>query len=811
MVRNFLVVALRSLWRNKTVAIIQIAGFAIGMAAFIIAWQIVSYERSFDNFHSQSEIYRINFMLEESRDTWGSTGYALGPTLLSTFPEVQHAVRFKRQRSLEPYLLIETERGDVFEEEAAAYADDDFLKVFNFPILLGDTSHLLEGPEGVVLTSSAARKYFGTENPIRKTLTLKTGSNRSRTNTYQVQVDAIVPDPPPNSAFQFSMLIPLTRVFANYEPGLEHSWDEGSETFITVYPNTDLSTFQDKLNRHLPDHIVGDGLAARFASQWPLERLADMHFHQTVDSRHMGRTIDRSLLTNIGLVGVLILLIAGFNYINLTTARVSSRIKEIGIRKVSGAHRQHLFWQFLLESFLVNLISWFLAITAVQLLKPQITNLTGFELPTSLPLNQEMLLILITSACLSTIVSGVAPALLISKFKTVHILKGKTSQMSGNGGQLRRVLVVIQFFGSLVLISFTLGIVKQTQFVKNRDLGFGQERRFAISTKGIEDPTYAEFKAFKQSLKSLSAVEEVTASTIFPGLGEKTRHRFAIPGREDEHWTWFHASIDRDFVEALGLQLLSGESYSDRHSHPILLNEKAANQMFQSPTNAIGQILRLEGQDLQVVGVIGNFTHASPGEREPGFVYQFENRGKKTTAYFHHYYVLFKDGNIEEGLATVKQKWYEFFPNTPFESESQEAAFDSVLSRERRLIKTAALFSFLAVFIAVIGMKGLIIFVVFQRKKEIGIRKILGASWQSILTLLSSDFTKWITMAFLLSVPLAWYLIRQFLSDYYFAISITPELFLVPGLGMLLLAILVTGLQSLRAARENPIDSIRYE
>ena len=809
MLRNYLKIAYRNLLKNKVFSLINILGLAIGMAACLLILQYVSFEMSYDNFHEKGDrIYRIdvawyypNGELEEKQV--GNFG-AAGPAMKSELPEVEAFARFRPW-----YGNTLIKYGDItLPQERIYFADPSVFTIFSFPILQGDAVKGLEEPHAAVLSESTARKYFGQEDPIGKVIELKQDST-----VRLFTVKAVFQDVPANTHFTFDVLLS----YKNLGEFAETDWGFSIvNTYLLLQPHTDLNALQEKFQALLRKYRETKMENAVGEVQFILQPLRDIYLYSDLRDETVATGKGRTLYF-LALIGVLILWIAYANYINLSTARAMERAKEIGVRKVAGASKSALIRQFLLESLMINAVAVLLAVTLAQVLQWPFSRLTGQPVDFSQQHPFVFWLLLLGFFMVGSVASGIYPAFMLSSFKPVAVLKGKFASTT-KGSLLRKYLVVFQFAISVVLMAGTLLVYQQLTFMRAQELGIDVSQMIVVKAPVVTDSSFAQkTETFKNTLMSFPGILQVTASTEVPGRNISWNydliHRKDIP---DELITSnYILGVDYDFVATYDLQIIAGRDFDERFGTDkkgLIINEKAAYLMgFESPEAAIGQPMIWDYQmdedenDFTIIGVVKNFHQLGLQHAYDPMILTLEHQQES------FYSCKVQGENLTATLQAIQQTYQEFFPENPFHYFFLDEFFDQQYKADQQFGKVFLLFSGLAIFVACLGLLGLVAFTTSQRTKEIGIRKVLGASVQNIVALLSKDYIKLIFIASLLALPVAYWVMQQWLKNYAFRINIGWWLLLVPVLMVLLIALLTVSFQTVKAALTNPVKSLRYE
>lgn len=833
MLKNYLLVTIRNLLRNKAVSLIHITGFGLGLAAFLFAIQTLIFEYSFDKFHKNVDrIYKItgDYTWQNGFIAKGvATAPALAPILKNTVPEITYAARYIPQLLEEPYCVmtyLDTKgTRKSFNELNARYVDEDFLKIFQFEVFQGNRTPLLNSTS-MVMTRSCAQKYFGDENPIGKVLELTTGGTESNKTKFTYQVETVLEHIPANSSLQFDILLPFSAFEDNYKVDVRTnwSWHASFHTFIEVRDsNIDPASLEAKIYQAIPEEVRNNLPATGLKElEYHLKKFSDIHFDsdqsRSFDVTPPIKVIDKSYVFILVLIGFAILVIAEMNYISLTTAKALRRAKEVSIRKISGAGRKHLIGQFLLDACFNIMIGLVFAFTLLQITKPLIAQWLGVSVPHIIDWNYQSILF-VPVFIAGVVLMGFIPAYYLSGIFPVSALKGKVNPAPG-GGLLRKCLVVFQFTASVALICITYVIVKQLTFMQSKPTGISMDQRIAIRVIGTEDFDLQGFRRFKDRVQNLQSTLSVSAGTSIPGY-----HEFGSPpwstldkNGESHFVSLTQVIVDFDYMKTLDIPLIAGREFTkDRltDERVCMINETALRSAgFETPDEAIGKSLYFhwaeEKKEVKIIGVVADGNFGSTGRPIGPHVFTFANTTHPFPKY-RHYIVHLAPGELDETINTINNVWQEIFPNAPFEYFFVDDGFQRVFVQEKKLQAVAGLSSALAILIACMGLGGLVAYSVTQRTKEIGIRKTLGASVSQILMILSGDFVRLIFLSIAFAIPIGWLAAKQFLESYEYRIQLSIWTFLIPCFVLLFIAIVTISYQTIRAAKSNPVDALKCE
>ena len=794
MLRNYLKITWRNLTRNKLFFSINSLGLAVGMAACLLILLYVAYERSYDTFHPDAgRIYRVELdSYQNGKLAFKSaTSYpAIAPTLKKDYPEVEQTARlFDANSSVVSY------QNQRFREDNYYFADSSVFNVFHLPFVKGNPATALRGPGGVVISETTARKYFGTADPMGKTLKLDR-------DAYQVR--GVFRDYPKNSHLELDLLF---SYFTHRDAQTNWGWYDFF-TYVKLRPGTDPQRFEAKM-RDLVMRYNGKDRGVGNKDELLLQPLRDIHLtsHLNQEAEVNG---NGGAVTVLALIAFFILAIAWINYINLATARAVDRAKEVGIRKAIGAERGQLVRQFLFESLLLNLFAGVLALFLVWVSLPAFNDLTGRLLSLDFWLRNTLWLPTLGVFLVGTLLSGLYPAFVLSGFRPVAVLKGKVLNASG-GLSLRQTLIVVQFAASIVLIVGTLTVYRQLRYMQDQNLGFDPNQTLVLRGAGIRDSTYeAKANSFKQELIRAGLAEKATASAYVPGIeilwtnGWKRLDRAEAP-----YNTLYNTSIDYDFLDTYSIKLAAGRNFSrqfgtDRKG--VLLNETAVKLLgFNSPEDALNKQLQ-SGDTLRVVGVVKDYHQQG---LRTGHWPMIIRLIPDNASFFS--LKLKTSDDLEAKLSGIKTRYDQFFPGNSFDYFFLDTFFNEQYKAERQFGKVCGIFAGLAIFIACLGLFALATFMAEQRTKEIGIRKVLGASVPGLVGLLSKDFLKLVVIAIAVATPLAWYAMNRWLADFAYRTDVPWWSFVMAGLLAVGIALLTVSFQAVKAALMNPVESLRSE
>ncbi len=804
MIQNYLTSVWRFMLRNKAFTGINVLGLVIGMTAFMLIIQFVLHELNYDSSWKNTErIYRVQldrYDKGEISTRWASGCLGIGPDLKSNFAEVDSYVRLTKSNALLSY-------GDTFfKEDGVYYTSKDFFKVFGTELIKGEDSTALKGLNKIVLSETMAKKYFREEDPIGKTL-------RNNGNTDYL-VTGVFKDFPTHSHMRIDAMLS----FATYaklvgkkdESELtELLWD-GFLTYVLLRENTNPRLLEEKLPA-LIERREGEQLKRFNASMvFHLMNVRDIH----LDSDFIGEfqaNGSRDSVYFLLIVAVLIIVIAWINYINLSTAKSIERAREVGVRKVMGGFRWQLIQQFLTESILLNTVAATLSILAVLILTPWFSSLAGREIGYGLFAQKTFWLWTLVLILFGAILSGLYPAFILSAFKPVDVLKGRFKN-TGKGALLRKGMVVAQFVASVTLMVGTFTVYRQINYMRSQNLGVSLDQTVVVTSPNITDSTYTKkFEVFKNMLAQYPEVSAVSASTSVPGASPEWNAggiRRLSQGEEDQK-QYRVIMMDHDFIPLFGLEVIAGRRFSGETSHEeknVLLNEAAARHMgFPKSEDAINDQIFFWGDTFRIVGVVKNYRQQSLKKDFEPLIFRY---GKAPEGF---YSIKFSTGQVHESLSRFENSWKEVFPGNPFNYFFLDEHYNQQYKADQQFGVVFGLFSGLAIFIACLGLFGLSSLNAIQRTKEIGVRKVMGASISSILTLVGRDYLLLMAVAILVATPVAWWTMDQWLSEFANRVSLSWWIFAIPSLAVVAIALLTISIHTIKVARTNPVTSLRYE
>ena len=808
--RSYFKVAIRNLLKRSDYSILNILGLSIGIACCLLIFQYVSYEKSYDNIPKADQIVRLRLdNYQDGKLDWQSAAVypAFAPAMKKDFPEIENYCRL----AVTELLLSDDKNNVKSNEDKGYYADPSFISMFNIKVVKGNAATALNGLDKMMLSTSMAEKFFGDENPIGRTLIYRAPFS---VKTFEVTGIFI---PPVHSHLVINYLISyptigsLRRQFGDMSRPEETSWGWYQfYTYLLLRKGTDPKKLESKFPAFCDRYIntLEWKKANRTRNEVYLIPLKDIHLHSHYMQEAEANGNDYAV-SFLYLLALLIVGIAWVNYINLSTGRSLERAKEVGVRKVIGATRGKLIMQFFAESILINLVSLILALLIAFIAAPWFSSLTGDVTPKRFYLHTSYVTMLIIIFIGGVFLSGAYPAIILSRFKPVTVLKGIFKNSAG-GLMIRKSLIIVQFATSVVLIAGTIIVYRQVNYMRSQPIGVNIGQTLILEGAGsVSDSMYqTTFKPFKEAVLQLPAVKNIAVSTSVMGKENNWSNEVARANASNARVNLDFLGIDYDFIPAYEMKMAAGRNFSKdfpSDSNAAILNETAVRMLgFKNAEEAINQKL---GSDSgrTIIGVIKDYhTEALNKIIEPQLMLLRLNARDV-------YSVKIESQNIANTINALRAKWNMYFPNDPFSYYFLDETFDKQYKVDTQFGKAFGFFACIAIIIACFGLLGLSAYNVLQRKKEIGIRKVFGASVQNIAYLLSKDFTKLVLIASVIAVPIAWWLMSKWLQSFAYRISISIWVFVIAGITALIIALITVSFQSIKAAIANPVNSLRME
>ena len=809
MIRNYLKVALRNLWKSRGFTAINIVGLAAGLGVCLLIVLYVTDELSYDKHYKYADrIYRLDadIYFNNTQFTSATSPKPMAPQLVKDYPQVIQMARISYFNS--PKDIMIRKGNSWVQDHHLAFADSTFFEVFSLPMIAGDPATALDEPHSIVIDESAAHRYFNSTDVLGKTLELD--------DKTICKITGVMQDMPRQSSFHFSFIRPLHDSWS----GDDQQWiNNSAQSFILVRPGADRATLQKDVDAIAETH-VGRALESQMHIsaqsmkqqgghfRYHLMPLTDIHLHSD-KSYEFEAGGNAGYIYIFSVIAILILVIACVNFMNLSTARSANRAKEVGIRKVAGSTRRNLIFQFLTESLLLTFFSMLLALGLALFLLPMFNSLSGKELHATILFTPRIITLLAALVLIVGCLAGSYPAFYLSSFQPIKVLKGAIA--SGfKTGWLRSSLVVFQFFISIALIIGTLVIYRQLNYIRSREIGFDRDQVLVIHNTGSLGD---KITTFRKELPQLSGVAGATLASDLPtqGSGYNQDAWFRSPAMDAKSAIVLtDLRIDENYIPTLGIKALNGRNFS--HDFPsdssgILLNEAAVRLLgWKDPLN---QRLYQIGDNnnplpFHVIGVLRDFNYNSMHENVGPVVLKLRD-DHNTMA------VRLTPGDMFSKVRQIESEWKKLFPGMPFSYTFMDNDFDMLYHAEARTGSVFITFAVFAILIACLGLFGLVTYAAEQRTKEIGIRKILGATTGGLMTLLSKDFLKLVLIASVIAFPVAWWAMNRWLQSFAYRIDISWWIFIVAGLTAILIALVTVSIQTARAAVANPVKSLRSE
>jgi len=797
MLRNYLLISLRNLQKHFSYSLINIFGLSVGLTTCLLLAAWINHELSYDRFHEKApRIYRssleMSFGGQDINTSVSPT--ALLPALME-FPEVETGVRVYNPAAWSAFIV---RKDDKFFQEAHFYfADSTFFEVFSFPLIEGNPQEALTQPESVILTQSTAKKYFGNEDPVGKSIQIN--------NQTEYTITGVMADVPANSFLQFDFLASFSSLAkAKTDP---EWWSANDQTFIVVHENADISALSQKIDEAAMKAVAADITGRSDRVHYNFMKLTDIHLRSNYETEFevVGSITYVYIFSGVAL---LILVIACINYVNLATARAMDRAKEVGIRKVVGALRKQLFFQFMGESAVITGVSFLIAFFAAQLLLPAFNEVTGKALDTGSFYDPTFAGLSILLLIALSLLAGAYPALAITSFKPVNILKGNF-RFSEHGILLRKVLVITQFSISILLIVGTLVILKQFDFIQHKKLGYKKENILILPLDGRTQQVYGELKSefIKSGMVSHAGLATESPVQIRGGYGFNLHERSAEQGI-----LVTAVAADTGFIPTLDMKLIAGRNFNhadfERKQtdtvYAFILNNAMLKALDLDAGNAVGKRARLSGREGEIVGVVNDF-HFSSLHSEIGPLVIFNE------ADYNHIFLRLQTHDVPAALDRLKTISASVVPHRPFEYQFLDQQYAALYYSEQQMGTIFLVFATIAIVIACLGLLGLVSFSAAQKTREIGIRKVLGATAANIVMLITKDFTRLVLTAIVLGIPLSYWLMNEWLSDFAYKTEVGFVPLVAAAILSLFIALATAGYQAIRAALLDPVKTLRSE
>ncbi len=814
MIKNYFKTALRNMLRNKTFSMITIFGLAGGLTCAMLILTFVSDELSYDKFHSNKDrIYRLRYKISDF-------DIARVPPIFKEhlndyFPEVEASTRmYSRGVSVKVPTLTGAEEKR-FEEENVNFVDPEIFQIFDFELVRGDLSGALQKPFTVILNEEISKKYFGDENAIGKSILME--------GSHSFMVTAVVKDFPSNSHVHFDMLLPYDNMYDLEPTSLQEpirnnfklNWMVShSPTYVLLKEGSTAASVNERFPEFVKEKIPE---GQQKGQTFEIQPLLDIHLNSDVVAQAEPPGSLDFIYIFIA-VGILTLIIACINFVNLSTAKSLDREKEIGMRKVMGAGRGSLVSQFLGESFLTTLIAAVISVWFTMLLLPQLNNLTNKELTIGV-LNEPIVMIgFAFMVIITSLLAGLYPSFFVSRFQALKNLKGMAKTGKDNLS-FRKGLIIVQFIISIVLISSTLIVFEQLDLLRNKPLGFNKDHMITVPLQsnnfnavfgGSDEAKLSKLASFEEEIATIPGVLASTLSSTPPGFGMVNRNIIPEGFTAEDNMLSPVMSVDYDLIETYGMELVAGRSFSKAYGsdqqEAFVINEKAVQDFnFGTPEEALGKEIWLEGKEAKVIGVVKDFNFVSLSQAIRPIILEI------SPAQYSFFSIKLQNSNIPETLDAIESKWNAIFPNETFSHSFLDESLADNYETQENFGKLIGYFAILAIFISCLGSYGLIMFIASQKKKEVGVRKVLGASITQVVYLLSRRFVILVFVSIALAIPITIYAANMWLDNFYYRIDISPLSIILASLATVALVLLTVSMQSFKAATMNPASALRSE
>ncbi|MDB5024714.1 MAG: hypothetical protein JWP78_2469 [Mucilaginibacter sp.] len=804
MIKNYLKTAWRSLVNNKVTSLISVAGLAVGMCCFLLLSTYLVNELRYDRFNANADrivrlVYSYKSANDNSEKNMAVTPTAPVPVFKQEFSDIAEGVRIVNYSNYRPATVQYQDK--VFHEKNVLLADEAFFKIFSFKFLAGSPALALRHVGSVVINRSTARKYFGSEDPIGKVLKLD--------KTNNMMVTGVIEDVPAYSQLKFDMM----GSYSIMARSKTRNWDSANDySYLLLKPGVNLKNLEQRMNTYVTDLLKGD-FKSGSRSWYTLEPLTKVHLYsRTTDNLEPAGNIKYIYI--LGFVAIILLLLACINFLNLVTAKSIERAREIGVRKVMGALREQLFIQFITEAALITFVSLVVGVLLAWVSFPGFNNFTGQQLSFNTWNISWLSTGLFGLFILVTLIAGTYPSLYLSAFKPVVTLKGNSTGIAG-GGMLRKSLVIFQFVVSVFFIISAIIAGKQLQYIQHLDTGINRSEVVVLDIGGMP---FSKIQPFKEEIMQGQDVISVSASYDSP---VNVRGGYSINSADGKagklELSVTALPVERNFVNTLSIKLIAGNNFTladeqqilpadqEKRKYSFIINETAAGALGWKPEEAIGKRINMNGRKGEVRAVARDFNFASLHQQITPIVIMPEYD------YFSKLLIKISGNNVVNSLTHIKNSWRSFYPDVPFESHFLDQEYDQMYQTEQRTGGILTVFTMVSIFISCLGLFGLAVFSTKQRIKEVGIRKVLGASVVNIVGLISSDFLKLVLFSILIASPIAYYAMNKWLQDFVYRTHIPWWAFALAGGLAILIAFITVGYQSLKSALANPVKSLKSE
>ncbi|MFC2152512.1 ABC transporter permease [Bacteroidota bacterium] len=803
MIKNYLLIAKRVLLNKFIFTLLNISGLAIGIAAAALIFHYISFEKSFDNYHPNSEnTYRLSYGRTSSDGSdveFASACPVIGPLLKENFPEIEKIARLAVREATFAY------EENKFIESKIYYAEQEIFNILNFDIIEGSINKALTQPNNIVISKSIAKRYFGNDNPIGKRLKM------NKIEDYQVV--AVYDDVPENSHLKPEILVAFPNLAKWRGDDYLQSWGHTGALTYLVLNQEAIPHELEKRFIEFTEFQIGEMLSYyKMVMYFNLQPIKDIHLKSNLLQEQEVNGDEKSVKF-LYIIGVFIILIAWVNFINLTTSRSMERAREVGMRKVLGAVRKNLVNQFYTESAIINLIGLIIALGLIELLKPVFSNITGLPVDYKFWSQTWFILFVFGSYIFGTFITGMYPVFALASFKPVQVLKGKLVTVT-RGINLRKVLVVFQIMISIILITGTFAVFLQLRYMQSQKLGFDIEQMLVVNIPKAIDSTFIQRKeTFKQEISKLTGVKGIAFSTEVPGrkIWWDNGAIFKVGQDATSGKNYMIMGVDDRFIDLYKMEFINGRNFSRKYpldKEAVIINETAVKWLeFESPEDALNNQINYWDNIYTVIGVLKDYRHESPKALPEPQIFRYlpdESR-------FGSFSVKLETETIKDNLKNIENQWNKLFSGNPFDFFFLDVYYDEQFKSDKRFGNVFGIFSFLAIFITCLGLFGLSLYSANLKTKEIGIRKVLGAKVSNILIHFSKEYLYLILIALAISIPFLVWGINLWLNNFASKMSISIWLFVIPVIIVFLITMISVSAHTIRAARLNPVDTLKYE
>jgi putative ABC transport system permease protein len=792
-------IALRNLKKNKLYTFVNIVGLTVGIVSCILIGLYITHELSYDKFNKNANrIVRVtmDYGSNGTSEKGAITGTKVGPQFKRTFPSVQSFCRVKKSSQVIAY------NDKLFDEKNFLYADSSFFQMFSFPLLQGDANTVLDAPNKIVLTKHIAKKYFGNENAVGKILRIN--------NKDDYQVTGIVADAPGNSQIQFDF---IASFISGEVSKTENWWGANYITYLLLNKPKDVTPLQNQIATYMKTKVAKElGLGGSNYLTYHLEPLKRVHLYSSLEGLEPNGNI--SYIYILGIVAFLILLIACINYTNLATAQSASRSTEIGVRKVFGAHKWQLFYQFISESAVLTFVALLLALFISIVLLPLFNSVNGKSITAGMLLQPLPIAAIVILGIIVTVFAGGYPAIILSNSKLINILKSGF-RISSSGGGLRKSLIIFQFVISIFLIATTIIILQQLSFIQHKNLGYDKEHIIVLP---VDKQMRQNYDAIKKAIAVNTNVVSITGGFESPVFVHWGNGISVDNGGVKKELLVNGMPVDLDYIKTMDIQIIAGSDYTladlqqidtsnnSANLHYIyMINETAAKALGWTPPQAISKTISSRGVTGEIKAVVKDFHIASLHEPIKPVVIFLD------PTLVNDFFIKISGKNIPSTIQFLQTVWKERVPQRPFEYHFLDDDYNHLYIAEQRTAQVFGVFSSIAILLACLGLFALAAFTTIQRTKEIGIRKVLGAGLGDLASLLSKDFIRLVVLAVIIALPVSWWAAHKWLESFAYRINISWWVFAVAALIVIAIAIVTIGIQTIKAAVANPVKSLRME